>query len=213
MVRTNSESVPSVLVPDDYPEDLTRRVSITSSIYPDEHTHIETVTYGHAADSMHAVTTLLVGEGTRLTRPLKWLAQVIRHPIRFWHTVWPVGSSRRTIIILVMQTLDSAIALRPQRRRFGRLRLQTEQDPDRPNPTFIPVANQAAEWIAKETGGIAAVGALRGAAQRPDDGAHHRRRHDRRRSRRAASSTPASASSATRTCSSATAPRCRRTSA
>jgi cholesterol oxidase len=154
VVRTNSEAVPSVLVPDDYPDDLTKRVAITSSIYPDKHTHIETVTYGHAADSMHGVTTLLVGEGTRLTRPLKWLAQIVRHPVRFWKTVWPVGTSRRTIIILVMQTLDSAIALRPKRGRFGRVKLQTEQDPDKPNPTFIPVANQAAEWIAKETGGI-----------------------------------------------------------
>jgi cholesterol oxidase len=35
------------------------------------------------------------------------------------------------------------------------VRLQTEQDPERPNPTFIPVANQAAEWIAKRIGGVA----------------------------------------------------------
>jgi cholesterol oxidase len=35
------------------------------------------------------------------------------------------------------------------------VRLQTEQDPQKPNPTFIPVANQAAEWIAQRTGGIA----------------------------------------------------------
>jgi cholesterol oxidase len=34
------------------------------------------------------------------------------------------------------------------------MRLQTEQDPTKPAPTFIPVANQAAEWIAKEIGGV-----------------------------------------------------------
>ncbi len=33
--------------------------------------------------------------------------------------------------------------------------LRTEQDPHRPIPTFIPVANQAAEWFARRTGGIA----------------------------------------------------------
>ena len=57
--------------------------------------------------------------------------------------------------MLVMQTLDNAIALRPRKGPFGSFWLQTEQDPERPNPTFIPVANQAAEWFAKRTGGIA----------------------------------------------------------
>jgi len=155
VVRTNSEAVPGVLVPEDYPHDLTRRVAITSSIYPDAHTHIETVTYGHAGDSMHALTTLLTPEGTNVTRPLKWLGQVVRHPINFWRTIWPFGTSKRTIIILVMQTLDSAMALRPKRTRFGGVKLQTEQDPERPNPTFIPAANHAAAWIAKDTGGVA----------------------------------------------------------
>src|SRR5262249_50972565 len=42
-----------------------------------------------------------------------------------------------------------------KRTRKGGVRLTTEQDPERPNPTFIPVANEAAEWLAKRTGGIA----------------------------------------------------------
>lgn len=155
LVRTNSEMILAVTVPDDYPDDLTKRVAITSSIYPDPHTHIETVTYGKAGDSMSTLYTLMVGDGTRVTRPLKLLAQIIRHPGRFAKTLWPGGWSRRTIILLVMQTLDNAIALRPKLKRSGDVRLQTEQDPEKPNPTFIPVANQAAEWFAERTGGIA----------------------------------------------------------
>ncbi|MGB2710599.1 MAG: GMC family oxidoreductase [Conexibacter sp.] len=155
LVRTNSESILAVTVPEDYPEDLTKRVAITSSIYPDPHTHIETVTYGGAGDSMSTLYTLLVGNGTRVTRPLKLVGQALRHPLRFAKVLWPRGWSRRTIILLVMQTLDNAIALRPKLTRSGEVRLQTEQDPEKPNPTFIPVANQAAEWLAKRTGGIA----------------------------------------------------------
>jgi cholesterol oxidase len=155
LVRTNSESILAVTVPEDYPEDLTRRVAITSSIYPDPHTHIETVTYGAAGDSMNTLYTLMVGDGTRATRPLKLLAQIVRHPFKFAKVMWPKGWSRRTIILLVMQTLDNAIALRPKLKRSGDVRLQTEQDPERPNPTFIPVANEAADWLAKRTGGIA----------------------------------------------------------
>jgi cholesterol oxidase len=155
LVRTNSEMILAVTVPDDYPEDLTRRVAITSSIYPDAHTHIETVTYGHAGDSMNTLYTLLVGDGTKMTRPFKLLGQIIRHPGKFAKVMWPKGWSSRTIIVLVMQTLDNAIALRPKMMPGGNVRLTTEQDPERPNPTFIPVANVAAEWLAERTGGIA----------------------------------------------------------
>jgi cholesterol oxidase len=155
LVRTNSEMILAVTVPEDYPDDLTRRVAISGSIYPDADTHIETVSYGSDGDSMSLLYTLLVGDGTRATRPLKLLWQILRHPLRFAKLLWPKGWSRRTIILLVMQTLDNAIALRPKLKRSGDVRLQTEQDPEKPNPTFIPVANDAAEWLAKRTGGVA----------------------------------------------------------
>ena len=155
LVRTNSEVILAVTVPDDYPEDLTKRVAISGSIYPDPDTHIETVSYGKAGDSMGLLYTLLVGDGTRVTRPLKLLGQIVRHPGRFIKMLWPKNWSRRTIILLVMQTLDNAIALRPKRLPSGNVLLQTEQDPEKPNPTFIPVANEAAEWLAERTGGVA----------------------------------------------------------
>ena len=155
LVRTNSESILTVTVPEDYPDDLIERVAITSSIYPDPHTHIETVTYGDGGDSMRLLYTLLTGDGTRLTRPLKLLTQILLHPGRLAKVLFPKHWSRRTIILLVMQTLDNAIALRPRKGPFGSFWLQTEQDPERPNPTFIPIANEAAEWFARRTGGIA----------------------------------------------------------
>ncbi len=155
LVRTNSEAILAVTVPEDYPQDLVKRVAITSSIYPDSHTHIETVTYGDDGNSMRRLYTLLTGDGTRMTRPLKLLAQAALHPGRFFKLLTSKDWSRRTIIILVMQTLDNAMALRPKRGPLGSFWLQTEQDPERPIPTFIPVANQAAEWFAKRTGGIA----------------------------------------------------------
>jgi cholesterol oxidase len=155
LVRTNSEAILTVTVPEDYPEDLTKRVAITSSIYPHPHTHIETVSYGNDGNSMRSFYTLLVGDGTRVTRPLKLLGQMLLHPKRLAQLVFAKQWSRRTIILLVMQTLDNAMALRPKQGPFGTLWLRTEQDPQRPNPTFIPVANQAAEWLAKRTGGIA----------------------------------------------------------
>src|SRR4051794_41898085 len=104
---------------------------------------------------MRMLYTLLTGDGTRVTRPLKLLAQLLRHPGRLRKVLFAKRWSRRTIIILVMQTLDNAIALRPRKGPFGSFWLQTEQDAERPNPTFIPIANRTAEWFARRTGGIA----------------------------------------------------------
>jgi cholesterol oxidase len=158
LVRTNSESINAVTAPDDE-RDFAKSVAISSSIYPDPDTHIEVVTYGRRADSMSYLFTLLTGKGTKLTRPLLWLGQLFRHPLRFLRLLWPSRWSRRTVILLVMQTLDNAIRLRPKRRLLGRgVRLQTEQDPDKPNPTYIPAADHVARWMASRTGGMAQSG-------------------------------------------------------
>jgi len=165
LVRTNSEAILAVTLPKGA-EDMTKRVAISSSVYPDPDTHIETVTYGAAGDSISGMFTLLVGDGTRLTRPLKLIGALLRHPLRFARITWPRGWSRRTVIVLVMQSLDNAIALRAKQTRRG-VRLQTEQDSERPNPTFIPVANQFADWLAERTGGIAQSGLTEAAANIP----------------------------------------------
>jgi cholesterol oxidase len=155
VIRTNSESIQSVTARDDE-RDFSRSVAITSSIYPDPDTHIEVVTYGEAGDVMSNTFTAMAGPGTKLTRPLKWLAEMARHPLQTLRMVVPLKWSRRTVILLVMQTVDAAMHLKPRRRIFGKgVRLQTEQDPDRPNPIYLPAAAAAAHWFAKKTGGIA----------------------------------------------------------
>ncbi|MEA2481017.1 MAG: cholesterol oxidase, partial [Thermoleophilaceae bacterium] len=152
LVRTNSEAVLGVTVPPERAEGLANRVAITSSIYPDARTHIETVIYGKGGGALRGLFTLLTGDGTKLTRPLKLLGQLARHPGRLYDLYLRPGWSERTITVLVMQSLDNAIRLRARRGRGGLVRLQTEQDPDKPNPTFIPVANDFAEWLARRTG-------------------------------------------------------------
>jgi cholesterol oxidase len=154
LVRTNSESILAVTLP----EGMSRPwndVAISASIHPRADTHIEFVTYGKHGDTMALLYTLLTGDGSRWTRPLLWLGNVLRHPLTFLKTLWPVGWARRTVIFLVMQTLDNAISFRARRRLFGGVSLTTEQDPEKPNPTFIEAGNRAAEWLASHTGGYA----------------------------------------------------------
>ena len=155
LVRTNSESVLAVTLPDDARK-VWNSVAISSSIHTDQNTHIEVVTYGQKGDAMKYLFTLLTGPGTRWTRVFSLLRNAVRHPLDFAKTLWPFGWSRRTIALLVMQSLDNAISFRAKKRWFSRkVRLTTEQHPDMPNPTYIEAGNKAAEWIAKQTGGLA----------------------------------------------------------
>jgi cholesterol oxidase len=155
LVRTNSESVLAVTLPDDTLAPW-NDVAISASIHPHPDTHIEFVTYGRRGDFMSLFLTLLTGDGTRLTRPLMLLGNIVRHPLKFARVLWPFRWSRRTIVVLVMQTLDNAIAFRARKRWFGRgMSLHTEQDPGKPNPTYIGAGNRAALWLARRTGGIA----------------------------------------------------------
>ena len=76
---------------------MIRRVAITGSIYPDPDTHIETVVYGDAGDGLSFLFTLLTGDGTRLTRPLKLAGAAVRHPLQFAQDAQParlVASAR-----------------------------------------------------------------------------------------------------------------------
>ncbi|MBL0141829.1 MAG: GMC family oxidoreductase [Betaproteobacteria bacterium] len=167
LVRTNSESLLAVTLPDDRLAPW-NDVAISASIHPTPDTHIEFVTYGRHGDFMSGLSTLLTGKGTRLTRPLMLLANIVRHPIRFVKVTWPFGWSRRTLIILVMQTLDNAIRFRATPKWFGGgVRLATEQDAGKPNPTYIDAGNRAALWLAKHTGGIAQSMALEAVANIP----------------------------------------------
>jgi cholesterol oxidase len=154
LVRTNSEAILAVTAKDEA-VDFTRRVAITSSIYPDPDTHIETVTYGGGGSAMSLLFTVLTGPGTRITRPLRFLRQVISNPRQYLQTIVPGGWSKRTLILLVMQTLDNSMRLRPREKALGRgVRLQTEQDPENPNPTYIEAANEAASRIADKLEGV-----------------------------------------------------------
>ncbi len=169
LVRTNSEAIVGVTLPARLKLEPWRDVAISSSIHVGADTHIEFVTYGPKGDAMASLVTLLTGEGTRLTRPLKWLAQVVQHPIRFLKTLWPVGWSQRSVLLLVMQTLDNAIEFRPVRRWFGAgVKLKTRQDPLHPNPTYIAAANRAAQWLQDETGGTAQSAILEALANIPN---------------------------------------------
>jgi cholesterol oxidase len=156
LVRTNSESILTVSAPEGSPVDFTKSIAITSSLHTDPNTHIEVCTYGAGADSQSVLFNVMVEAGKRGTQPIRFLVAALRHPRAFLRALKVKGTSRRTIILLVMQSLDNSIRLKVKRRfPGGAVSLTTEQDPLHPNPVNIPVAYDVARWFAQELDGDA----------------------------------------------------------
>lgn len=152
-VRTNSESIIGVRTPDKT-IDMSDGIAIGSGIYLDENTHIEAVRYPNGSDSMAAISTLLTHGKPGISRIFSWLGAILRSPLKSLKTLNPAGWARSTIILLVMQTLDTHIRLRRKRSIFPpfRKKLQTETDGGG-IPTYIPAANLFAEKMAEQING------------------------------------------------------------
>lgn len=154
LVRTNSESCLAVTAGND-DRNFNDGVALTSSIYPTPDTHIEPFTYGPGGNFQSLIFGMASERGGRGTRPFYWIADVIRRPGRFVRSARMKNWSRRTVILAIMQTLDNSVRVRVKYRLPGGFPvLTTEQDPDNPNPDYIPEGYRCANWIAKRVGGV-----------------------------------------------------------
>ena len=153
LTRTNSEALLGVRI--DKPQaDYTQGVAITSSWHPDQNTHIEPCRYGKGSNAMGLLNTILTDGGTRRGRWLQLLTKLVRKP-SYVRLLVPRRWSERVIILLVMQSLNNSITVLRKRTRFGFSKLTSVQGEGEPNPTWIPVANQAAEQLARNVDGVA----------------------------------------------------------
>jgi cholesterol oxidase len=161
-VRTNSEAIVGALSRSGE-ADNSRGIAITSGFYPEPHTHVEIVRYGAGQDAMGRLAALMVdGHGGRTRRLLRFVGQVLRHPLDFLRTQVPWGWAKRTIILLVMQPIDNHLRVRLARAWWWpfKRRLVSELPPGQAKPpTFIPVANLIARKVAEKTNGVA-IGAI-----------------------------------------------------
>lgn len=129
-------------------------VAITSSIHPDAHTHIEPVRYGEGSNAMGLLGTLMVDGAGRIPRVLRFVLTMLRRPVAFLRSLSARRWSERTVILLVMQSLDNSLRVVRRRGLFGR-RLTTRPGHGEQNPRWIPVANEAARAAARRIDGEA----------------------------------------------------------
>jgi cholesterol oxidase len=128
-------------------------VAITSSFYPNPHTHVEPVRYGKGSNLMGMLATVLTAEVDGEPRWKTWLRTVAKNPGTAARAVWVKGWSERGIIALVMQTHDNSITVFSTKGKSGVWRLTSKQGEGEPNPTHIPEANEVVELMAQEIDG------------------------------------------------------------
>ncbi|MEU0003133.1 GMC family oxidoreductase [Streptomyces sp. NPDC006314] len=163
LTRTNSEALVGAQTDDrryrkatgEPKADFTRGVAITSSIHPDENTHIEPVRYGKGSNSMGGLSTLQVPYAEGSSRVLAWLANAARHPLLVARSLSNRRWSERTIIALVMQSLDNSLTTYLKPGGLGKGLLTARQGHGSPNPKQIKAGTEAASALAAEINGFA----------------------------------------------------------
>jgi cholesterol oxidase len=148
LTRTNSEAILAVDSTDSE-VDWNAHVAITSGVYPDPNTHIEIVRYNKGSDLLYAIATVLTDGGGKIPRFLRFLWNTARHPSQFLRALWVPGQSKRSSILLVMQSTENYLRL-----RRSSLGLTSELPPDGNRiPSYIPIANQVARRMAEKVRG------------------------------------------------------------
>ncbi|KAB1988692.1 GMC family oxidoreductase [Streptomyces triticiradicis] len=161
LTRTNSEALVGAQTDDrryrkahGKKADFTRGVAITSSIHPDEDTHIEPVRYGKGSNAMGGMSILQVPYAEGSSRVAGWLANAARHPLLVLRSLSNRRWSERTIIGLVMQSLDNSLTTYLKPKGAGKGLLTARQGHGAPNPKQIEAASRAASALAEEINGF-----------------------------------------------------------
>ena len=153
--RTNSESLLGVVSRGD-DVDYSEGSAITSSVFPDEHTHIEPVRYGHGSGFMAIMESVLAsGKRGEAPTPLRLLLATLRnlHRLPKFYNLrkWP----QRTLILLVMQAKDNSLTTFAKRTIFGRTKLTSKQGYGQKNPAWVEGGHDFARELAADINGTA----------------------------------------------------------
>ena len=148
LFRTNGEYVPAVRLPRGTGPEVSRRVSITSIVRINEETSVETLVNGEHAGLMTKALTFPTPPGPTSRRTRQLVGLSLRHPFTVLDGL--LAGSRRTVMLLFMQSSRASLRLVL---RDGRLR--SEQSPDEPVATHLPIATEVARELAERTGGVA----------------------------------------------------------
>lgn len=158
VVRTNSESLLGVVGRDTH-TDYSQGIAITSIFHADEVTAIEPVRYSSGSDLMRYLGGPLLSAKNLFARLAQTAWAYLTHPVDFIQTYLLPGWARRATILLVMQTEDNQLRLKPGRSAWTLWRrgLVSHSDPEHPIPIHIPIAHRVTQMFAQKSHGIPAA--------------------------------------------------------
>jgi cholesterol oxidase len=151
-VRTNGESLLGATSFDAH-KDLARGIAIGAAFHPNSLTKIESVRYPRGSGAMRLLGIPLTPDGSWLTRPLKLMGRLFTHFFRILRLWTVVDWARSTVILLVMQRIDQHLRLRLGRSLLTRRPHLEGAATDKPVPSFLPVAQEAAGILGEELHG------------------------------------------------------------
>lgn len=159
---TNAEALLGVRFYGESQGNMSDGIAIGSGMHLDDDTHIEVTRYSDGFNLGALLATMSnYKEGRKL--PLsKWFLQLakmlVTNPLKLWRTLRPKNMARESIILLCMQSTPYDLDMVYEEKSWplswfgGKYRLQTE---GKPIPSFIPVASEFTDMMAKKTGGNA----------------------------------------------------------
>ncbi|NCA07749.1 MAG: GMC family oxidoreductase [Micrococcales bacterium] len=150
--RTNSESLLGV-VAKKKTIDFSLGSAITSSVFPDEHTHVEPVRYGKGSGFMGIMESIMAsGKSGQKPTFLRLIGASIRNigrlPSMYNLRSWP----ERTLILLVMQARDNSLVTLAKRTIFG-TKITSKQGHGEENPAWVPKGHDLARVLAEQFDG------------------------------------------------------------
>ncbi len=152
-VRTNGESLIGATSFEAH-RDFSRGIAIGAAFHADHQTRIEAVRYPANSDALRFLAVPLTGDGTRFTRPLKLIGRIFMRLPRILR-IWAVRDwASRSIILLVMQTVDRQMKLRLGRSILSLFGERIQGAPaGKPIPAYLPLGQRAAVALAEEMNG------------------------------------------------------------
>lgn len=161
-IFTNAEALLGVRFFDKSVGNMSEGIAIGSGIYLEDGTHIEATRYPDGFNLSALLATLTNYKDGRKLSLFRWFMSVIfqlfTNPKRVWRLLMPKNAAIETIVLLCMQSTPYDLDMTYRKRMFpfslgkNGYKMQTN---GKPIPSFIPVASEFADKMAKARGGYA----------------------------------------------------------
>ncbi len=146
-IRTNSESLIGVTT-FDRKTDFSKGIAIGSILHTDEHSHLEPVRYSAGSGAWRLLMSPLAFGNNVFIRIGQIIGDILLHPIKNLRIWWVDDWSKRTQIMLFMQSLNSTLRLKK-----GLFGIKSIVDTGQAPSSFIPEAKDLSERFARIVNG------------------------------------------------------------